>query len=93
MPQPVSSRLAPTPTVLGSPTATPTAAQSCASPRVPQKPLCAHCGADTPDAFEILSRHRTSVGTTVWLRCSCDALQVRVVTRTGAQIVARGRRA
>ncbi|MBT2508604.1 hypothetical protein J7I98_22490 [Streptomyces sp. ISL-98] len=59
----------------------------------PKKPLCTYCGADGHEDFQVLSRHRTSVGTTVWLRCSCGALQVRVVTGAGAQIVARGRRA
>lgn len=59
----------------------------------PTKPLCTYCGADGHADFEVVSRHRTSVGTTVWVRCSCGALQVRVVNRAGAQIVARGRRA
>ncbi|UYQ63039.1 hypothetical protein [Streptomyces peucetius] len=59
----------------------------------PTKPLCTYCGADGHTDFEVVSRHRTSAGTTVWVRCSCGALQVRVVNRAGAQIVARGRRA
>ena len=60
--------------------------------RPPKKPLCTCCGAADPEDFQVLSRHRTAVGTTVWLRCSCTALQVRVVTGAGVQIVARGRR-
>lgn len=57
-------------------------------------PLCTYCGTDENGAFEVISRHRISIGATVWLRCSCGALQVRVVrgvTDEGARIVARGR--
>lgn len=57
----------------------------------PGKPLCGHCGTDRHDDFRILSRHRTSVGTTVWIRCSCGTPQVRVATGAGIQLVARGR--
>jgi hypothetical protein len=64
-----------------------------AAPQQPSKPLCTFCGADDHEDFRVLSRHRTSVGTTVWLRCSCGSLQVRVVSRAGSQIVARGRQA
>jgi len=73
----------------------PATAQPACRPQAPQpptRPLCTYCGADGHTDFEVVSRHRTSVGTTVWVRCRCGALQVRVVNRTGAQIVARGRR-
>ena len=61
------------------------------TPKVLKTPLCIYCGADDEDMFDVISRHRTSVGTTVWLRCSCTALQVRVVSGAGTQLVARGR--
>lgn len=67
-------------------------APAVATPPVPEKPLCTYCGTEDQGDFRVLSRHRTSTGTTVWLRCVCGALQVRVVSRNGAQIVARGRR-
>ncbi|MEU8894178.1 hypothetical protein [Streptomyces sp. NPDC048442] len=57
----------------------------------PNTPLCTYCGTDG-DTFDVISRHRTSEGITVWLRCSCGALQARVVSRAGTQIVACGRR-
>ncbi|WP_016906438.1 hypothetical protein [Streptomyces xiaopingdaonensis] len=56
----------------------------------PQPPLCTHCGADRDEAFQTLSRHRTSTGITIWLRCTCGALQVRVVGAAGTRIAARG---
>ncbi|MGP3942633.1 hypothetical protein [Streptomyces sp. 6N106] len=59
--------------------------------QLPKTPLCTYCGADDDDTFTVISRHRTSVGTTVWLRCFCGALQVRVISRAGARIVASGR--
>lgn len=56
------------------------------------EPLCTHCGTGDRDAFRTVSRHRTSTGTTVWLRCRCGSLQVRVVDRRGqARTMARGR--
>lgn len=56
----------------------------------PQPPLCTHCGADRDESFRTLSRHRTSTGTTIWLRCTCGALQARVVSAAGTRIAARG---
>ena len=67
-------------------------AKTAPAPQAPSQPLCTYCGADDVKEFQVLSRHRISVGTTVWLRCSCGALQVRVVTGAGTQLVARGRR-
>jgi hypothetical protein len=60
--------------------------------QTPKKPLCTYCGTDEQEDFHVLSRHNTSVGVTVWLRCVCGSLQVRVVSHGGAQVVARGRR-
>ncbi|MFR9800596.1 hypothetical protein ACL02U_32575 [Streptomyces sp. MS06] len=59
----------------------------------PPKPLlCTYCGTDDDNNFAVISRHRTSNGTTVWLRCSCGALQARAISRAGSQIVASGHR-
>ncbi|MFF5985620.1 hypothetical protein [Prauserella flavalba] len=49
---------------------------------------CPFCGWPDSDVYEIVSRHRTPEGETVWTRCACGSLQVRV---TGAGVVTRGR--
>jgi len=52
---------------------------------------CPHCGWPDAQPFRIVSRHRTHDGQTVWSRCSCGSLQVRVVEAGCARVVARGR--
>jgi hypothetical protein len=53
---------------------------------------CPHCGwPDGAEPFQVVSRHSTSAGHTVWTRCSCGSLQVRVVDATGMRVVSRSR--
>ncbi|MEV1080216.1 hypothetical protein AB0I98_18480 [Streptomyces sp. NPDC050211] len=54
--------------------------------------VCPHCGwPDGAEPFQVVSRHVTAVGTTVWTRCGCGSLQVRVVDDHGMRIVSRSR--
>ncbi|WP_329334740.1 hypothetical protein OG252_07830 [Streptomyces sp. NBC_01352] len=54
--------------------------------------VCPHCGwPDGAEPFQVVSRHRTAAGTTVWTRCGCGSLQVRVVDGRGTRIVSRSR--
>ncbi|TLS46544.1 hypothetical protein FE633_09560 [Streptomyces montanus] len=53
---------------------------------------CPHCGwPDHAEPFQVVSRHTTAAGSTVWTRCGCGSLQVRVVDATGMRIVSRSR--
>ena len=53
---------------------------------------CPHCGwPDGADPFQVVSRHSTAAGSTVWTRCGCGSLQVRVVDARGMRIVSRSR--
>jgi hypothetical protein len=52
---------------------------------------CPYCGWPDDELFDEASRHRTSVGQTVWTRCVCGSLQMRVVDAVGARVVARSR--
>ncbi|MER5177449.1 hypothetical protein ABT009_03570 [Streptomyces sp. NPDC002896] len=58
---------------------------------------CPHCGWPDAQPYEVLSRHATAQGQTVWTRCACGSLQVRVVRHsdraedTDVRIVSRGR--
>jgi hypothetical protein len=52
---------------------------------------CPYCGRPDAEPFQVLSRHRTSAGLTVWTRCQCGSLQVRVRDAAGERIAARGR--
>ncbi|WP_230423195.1 hypothetical protein [Prauserella cavernicola] len=49
---------------------------------------CPFCGWPDTDVYEIVSRHRTPEGETVWTHCACGSLQVRVES---SEVVARGR--
>jgi len=54
--------------------------------------VCPHCGwPDRAEPFQVVSRHSTAVGRTVWTRCGCGSLQVRVVDDRGMRIVSRSR--
>jgi hypothetical protein len=53
--------------------------------------LCPFCGWPEAELFDVASRHRTTEGQTVWTRCACGSLQMRVLGRTGSRIVARSR--
>jgi hypothetical protein len=52
---------------------------------------CPHCGWPDAEPFQIVSRHRTPEGQTVWTRCGCGSLQMRQIDEAGTRIVARGR--
>jgi uncharacterized Zn finger protein len=54
--------------------------------------VCPHCGwPDGAEPFQVVSRHSTAGGSTVWTRCGCGSLQVRVVDVRGMRIVSRSR--
>ncbi|MGP4007483.1 hypothetical protein [Streptomyces sp. 4N124] len=54
--------------------------------------VCPHCGwPDGAEPFQVVSRHVTAAGGTVWTRCGCGSLQVRVVDDHGMRIVSRSR--
>lgn len=53
---------------------------------------CPYCGwPDRAEPFQVVSRHGTAAGSTVWTRCGCGSLQVRVVDGGGVRIVSRSR--
>jgi hypothetical protein len=54
--------------------------------------VCPHCGwPDDAEPFQVVSRHDTAAGRTVWTRCGCGSLQVRVVDDRGTRVVTRSR--
>ncbi|MGW7265071.1 hypothetical protein [Streptomyces sp. NPDC054842] len=54
--------------------------------------LCPHCGwPDDAEPFQVLSRHGTANGHTVWARCGCGSLQMRTVDASGTRVVSRSR--
>ncbi|MGP4003120.1 hypothetical protein [Streptomyces sp. 8N706] len=52
---------------------------------------CPHCSWPDAQPFQVVSRHRTAAGETVWTRCSCGSLQVRLLDAAGVRITSRGR--
>ncbi|MBA2810739.1 MULTISPECIES: hypothetical protein [Streptomyces] len=53
---------------------------------------CPHCGwPDRAEPFQVVSRHATATGHTVWIRCGCGSVQVRVVDERGMRVVSRSR--
>lgn len=53
---------------------------------------CPHCGRpDRAEPFQVVSRHVTAAGHTVWTRCGCGSLQVRVVDERGMRVVSHSR--
>lgn len=53
---------------------------------------CPHCGwPDRAVPFQVVSRHITAAGVTVWTRCGCGSLQTRVVDAAGTRVVSRSR--
>ncbi len=53
---------------------------------------CPYCGwPDDAEPFQVVSRHGTARGRTVWTRCGCGSLQVRAVDERGARVVSRSR--
>ena len=54
--------------------------------------VCPHCGwPDDAEPFQVVSRHGTGDGRTVWTRCACGSLQVRVADGCGTRVVSRSR--
>ena len=51
---------------------------------------CPFCGWPE-DEVDVASWHHTTEGQTVWTRCVCGSLQMRVVGLSGSRIVARSR--
>lgn len=52
--------------------------------------VCPHCGwPDGAEPFQVVSRHGTAGGLTVWTRCGCGSLQVRTVDACGTRVVSR----
>ncbi|MCT2583032.1 hypothetical protein [Actinophytocola gossypii] len=52
---------------------------------------CPHCGWPDAEPAEIVSRHPTTSGLTLWTRCRCGSLQARVVDDVRVRIVSRSR--
>ncbi|WLW50178.1 hypothetical protein [Streptomyces sp. YU58] len=53
---------------------------------------CPHCGRpDGAEPFQVVSRHCTATGRTVWTRCGCGSLQIRTIDEHGTRIVSRSR--
>ncbi|MFD7712638.1 hypothetical protein ACFV6E_31585 [Streptomyces sp. NPDC059785] len=53
---------------------------------------CPYCGwPDDAEPLQVLSRHTTASGHTVWTRCGCGSLQIRVVDGAGLRMVSRSR--
>jgi hypothetical protein len=51
---------------------------------------CPYCGwPDRAEPFQVVSRHGTAGGQTVWTRCGCGSLQVRVVDARGMRVLSR----
>ncbi|MDQ0952756.1 hypothetical protein QFZ24_006679 [Streptomyces phaeochromogenes] len=58
----------------------------------PDGDACPYCGwPDRAEPFQVVSRHGTAAGHTVWTRCGCGSLQMRVVDARGMNIVSRSR--
>ncbi|HEX5569471.1 MAG TPA: hypothetical protein VFY14_21540 [Streptomyces sp.] len=53
--------------------------------------LCPYCGWPDAQPVRVVSRHSTSTGQTVWTRCACGSLQMRVLDAAGVRIAVRGR--
>ncbi|MFE7277632.1 hypothetical protein [Streptomyces sp. NPDC057623] len=54
--------------------------------------VCPHCGwPDGAEPYQLVSRHTTATGSTVWTRCACGSLQVRSVDARGMRVVSRSR--
>ncbi|MFV0132398.1 hypothetical protein ACLGIH_03905 [Streptomyces sp. HMX87] len=53
---------------------------------------CPHCGwPDNAEPPQVVSRHPTATGHTMWARCACGSLQMRVVDGCGSRVVSRSR--
>ncbi|MEV5268557.1 hypothetical protein [Streptomyces werraensis] len=53
---------------------------------------CPYCGwPDRAEPFQVVSRHATAAGSTVWTRCGCGSLQARAVDARGMRVMSRSR--
>lgn len=52
--------------------------------------VCPYCGRPDAQTCQVVSRHATTGGLTVWMRCGCGSLQVRVINPGGTEVIARG---
>ena len=52
---------------------------------------CPFCAWPDSEPLAVLSRHATPEGQTVWTRCVCGSVQVRLSTATGSYVVSRSR--
>ncbi|MCX4909032.1 hypothetical protein [Streptomyces sp. NBC_00878] len=58
----------------------------------PEDDACPFCGwPDRAEPFQVVSRHGTAGGQTVWVRCGCGSLQMRVVDARGMRVASRSR--
>lgn len=52
---------------------------------------CPFCGWPEDETYVEASRHRTMQGQTIWTRCVCGSLQMRIAAAGGSRVVARSR--
>nr|WP_083466531.1 hypothetical protein [Kibdelosporangium sp. MJ126-NF4]CEL16429.1 hypothetical protein [Kibdelosporangium sp. MJ126-NF4]CTQ90381.1 hypothetical protein [Kibdelosporangium sp. MJ126-NF4] len=52
---------------------------------------CPYCAWPDGEPFAVLSRHVTPDGQTMWTRCVCGSLQVRLITDASAHVLSRSR--
>lgn len=52
---------------------------------------CPYCSWPDSEPTDVLSEHRTAEGLTVWSRCPCGSLQVRLAAAGGVRLLAWGR--
>jgi hypothetical protein len=72
---------------------TSTAQEASTSQGGPGGDACPYCGwPDRAEPFQVVSRHGTAAGQTVWTRCGCGSLQVRVVDVCGMRVLSRSGR-
>ncbi|MFE9681501.1 hypothetical protein [Streptomyces sp. NPDC006285] len=58
----------------------------------PAVEACPYCGRpDRAEPFQVVSRHGTAGGHTLWTRCGCGSLQVRTVDAWGMRVLSRSR--
>ena len=54
--------------------------------------VCPHGGwPDGAEPFQVVSRHATAAGGTVWTRCACGSQQMRTIDACGMRVVSRSR--
>lgn len=52
---------------------------------------CPYCSWPDSQPAAVLSEHRIAEGVTIWTRCACGSLQVRVAAAGRVRLLARGR--